>query len=231
MVSILERLDYQPLHVPAIEVERSVRSETLARIANLKDYTDIVFVSRNAVEIGMCLIDEVAAMPEHIRALTVGSETAKQLYRFGVDAMFPHQGTGAEALLAVKQLADLTDRKILIIRGQAGLDWPQEEMRRRGAQVDDAIVYSQKPPTESAAQLHAIFHDHESLAGVFAHSSQGVINLVEIAGDNAERLLKTKLVAGSQGIANAAIELGWQGEIKVAVSPANKHMMITFSGS
>jgi hydroxymethylbilane synthase len=230
MMPILERLDYQPLHLPVIDVERSLSDESAERIKKIANYTDVVFVSRNAVEMGMFLIDELADWPEGIRALAVGAETAKQLYRFGVDAMFPDQGSGALALLAVSQLADLSDRKILIIRGEVGLDWPEDEMRKRGALVDRAVVYSQRAPLQSRQALQALLEHHQSFAGVFAHSVQSVRNLIEIAGDESNNLLSSKLVAGSQRIADTALQLGWLGEVRVADSPSNKHMMITFSG-
>lgn len=230
MISILERLDYQPVHFPAIEVEQSLSEESAERIKNIADYTDVVFVSRNAVEMGMCLIDELADWPKGIRALTVGGETAKQLYRFGVDAMFPDQGSGAQALLAVSQLADLSGRRILIIRGEVGLDWPEDEMRKRGALVESAVVYSQNAPVQSKQALHDLLEHHQGFAGIFAHSVQSIRNLIEIVGDDANKLFDCKLVTGSQRIADTALELGWRGEVRVADSPSNKHMMIAFSG-
>lgn len=230
MVSILERLDYQPLHLPTLEVEQFADDKSLAKIQALASYTDVLFVSRNAVEFGMVLIDQHSEMPKNMRALTVGAESAKQLYKFGVDAMFPEHGSGADALLAVSQLADLSNRRILIFRGEHGLDWPADEMRKRGAEVDNAVVYKQKIPQGSAQHLEQLLENHQTINGVFAHSAQSITNLFEIAGDNVDRLCNSVLVAGSQRIADTARELGWSGDIRVAESPSNKHMMITFSG-
>ena len=61
------------------------------------------------------------------------------------------------------------------------------------------------------------------------HSEQSVINLIAMAGLGAHKLGKTKLIAGSQRIADAARNRGWSGEIVVAESPANKHMLMAFS--
>jgi len=202
-----------------LKIDTRVRDDVTRRLARLNEYTDIVFVSRNAVEIGMPLITQYGGFPEHARALAVGAETAKQLYRFGVDAMFPGTGSGADALLKVSQLSDLTDRKILIVRGDNSLVWPEEKMRKRGAEVENLVVYYQTAPADCA-----------QIEGIFAHSSQSVINLIEAAGDHFDKLSKIKMVAGSKQIASLAAEYDWKGEVLIAESPSNKHMMITFSG-
>ena len=230
MPSILERLDYQPVHVATLKIDLRIRDDVIKRLENLSDYTDIVFVSRNAVEIGMPIINKYGGLPEDIRALAVGAETAKQLYRYGIDAMFPGTGSGAEALLKVSQLSDLTDRKILIVRGDNSLVWPEEKMRQRGAEVDNLVVYYQTAPTDCMPKLHAIYQNDYDVDGIFAHSSQSVINLIDSAGEHLNKLMQAKMVAGSKRIAQTAMDYGWKGEILVAESPSNKHMMITFSG-
>jgi len=230
MPAILERLDYQAVHVPTLEIELRLKEDVVERLGSIKDYTDIVFVSRNAVEIGMPLINDHGGLPDGIRALAVGAETAKQLYSFGVEAMFPGVGSGANALLKVDQLNDLTDRKILIVRGDNSLVWPEEKMRKRGAEVDNLVVYHQTVPTDCQAKLSAVFCGDYQVDGVFAHSSQSVINLVESSGKHYSVLSEAKLVAGSKRIAQVAADFGWKGPVVVAESPSNKHMMITFSG-
>jgi len=226
---VLERLDYQPIHLPTIRIEPRSNSESAALFESLDDYTDILFVSRNAVEVGMSMITERGAFPAKARALTVGAETAKQLYGYGIDAMFPETGSGIKALLDVSQLADLSGRNILVLRGKIGLDWPSLEMRQRGAEVNEAIMYDQLVPSSGEARLESILNMHRDLEGVFAHSVQGVVNLIQLAGEKADRLLNATLVAGSVRISDMAKELGWAGEIRVAQSPSNKHMMISFS--
>lgn len=227
---VLERLDYQPIHVPTIRILRHDDPSNADALENLSDYTDVLFVSRNSIEIGMTMINRHGPFPKTVRALTVGAETAKQLYVHGIDSMYPEGASGAQALLNVSQLKDLTGRKILVVRGKIGLDWPSETMRERGAEVREVIVYKQIIPSSSQARLDSILALHHGLAGVFAHSVQGVTNLVKISGKYPDSLLNATLVAGSARIAGVAKELGWLGEIRVAESPSNKHMMISFSG-
>ena len=228
--AILQRLDFQPTHIPTLHVESNPSSFLLNTFANLEQYTDVLFVSRNAVEIAMPIIQKQGGLPQGIQVMAVGGETAKQLYDYNVSALFPNVGNGAEALLNVAQLADLSDRKILLIRGEQGLDWPAEEMRRRGANVDQAICYEQSLPEKSPSQLADALDQNDCLEGVFVHSVQSLQNLIDISGKHQGRILLATLVAGSQRIADKAAELGWIGEVRVAESPSNKNMMIAFSG-
>ena len=230
MPTILERLDYQPIHIPTLKIDIRIRDDVTKELNRLDKYTDIVFVSRNAVEIGMPLINKYGGIKKSMRALAVGAETAKQLYKFGVDAMFPGTGSGAEALLKVSQLTDLSNRNILIVRGDNSLVWPEQEMRDRGAAVKNLVVYYQTAPEICKPRLADVFNSGNKVSGVFAHSSQSIINLIESAGKNLDQLIETKLVVGSSRIAKTATNYGWKGKIVTADSPANKHMMITFSG-
>lgn len=228
--AILQRLDFQPTHIPTLEIHANESTELNNILGNLGEYTDLLFVSRNSVEIALPMIQRNGGMPDNIQVLAVGSETAKQLYYHDIDALFPNVGNGAEALLKVPQLADLSDRKILIIRGEKGLEWPAEEMRNRGADVQQAKCYAQSLPKMSLSQLSDALAQNDRLEGVFVHSTQSLQNLMDISGDNQGRILLATLVAGSQRIAKRAEALGWIGEIRIAESPSNKHMMIAFSG-
>ena len=227
--AILQRLDYQPTHVPTVSISPQDNSDLHALFANLESYTDLLFVSRNAVEVGMEMINQQKGVPSSVRVMAVGGETAKQLFRYGIDAMYPSDGYGAEALLSVSQLKDLSGRKVLIVRGEQGLSWPADEMRNRGAHVDQAICYNQGIPEKSAMQLRDALLQNHALEGVFIHSAQSLRNLVAISGSNWERISGTVLVAGSERILEAAKEFNWKGKMLVAQSPSNKHMMIAFS--
>ncbi|WP_245941737.1 uroporphyrinogen-III synthase [Arenicella xantha] len=227
--AILHRLDYTPTHVPTLAVAARQDAELVEVLQQLDTFTDIIFVSRNAVEYGFPLIQNNGGLPAHARVMAVGAETAKQLFRHGVNAHFPEQGHGAEALLMVDTMQDLKNRKLLIMRGENGLDWPADEMRQRGGEVFEAKIYRIGLPSQSASLLSAAIKNSQKIEGVFVHSQQSVNNLLALAGSQVDELLATKMVAGSDNIAGHARKLGWQGEILIAESPSNKHMMIAFS--
>ena len=228
--AILQRLDFQPAHIPTLDIEPNFDTDLIGLFTDMESYTDLVFVSRNAVEVGMKMIGQHGGVPKSVRVMAVGAETAKQLYGYKIDALFPEVGSGAEALLKVGPLKDLNNRKIMIIRGTTGLDWPAEKMRERGAEVVEAKVYTQTTPKDCQDRLREVFDQNARIVGLFAHSSQSLENLVAAAGEFKDRLLDVNLVVGSENIKNTAIDLGWTGDLHIANSPSNKHMMIAFSG-
>ena len=231
MANILESLDYQPVVIQTMDIEPVYDAALLKTLKNLQDYTDIVFVSRNAVEVGMALIKQQQLdIPVSCRVMAVGAETAKQLYKYGVDSLFPDHRDGMEALLSVGQLADLSGRNILMIRGTGGLTWPAVEMRKRGARVEMADVYKDSIPGNLQQNFQALYDKHARIAGVFLHSVNSTKNFIAVMRENEDQYSQTVLIAGSRRIADAAKSFGWQNEVRVAQSPSNKHMMICFSG-
>ena len=231
MEALLETLDFQPVLIPILQVGPVFDDALPELFKNLDQFTDIVFVSRNAVEMGMSKIEQQQSkIHATTRVMAVGAESAKQLYKLGIDSLFPNHGSGADALLSVSQLADLSGRNILIIRGYGGLNWPAEEMRNRGAQVQHADVYTQTMPLQAQDQMNSLLEEHDTIAGVFIHSAQSAINFISLCRDDIDRFSNTVLIAGSERIGAAARNLGWKSEIRVAQSPSNKHMMISFTG-
>ena len=227
--AILQRLDYLPAHVPTLDILPIVNEELEGIFANLADFSDVIFVSRNAVDIGMELIKQNGGLSDRVRVLAVGGETAKQLYGYNVDALFPESGSGSEALLRVGPMKDLNNRKILIIRGEQGLDWPAEKMRKRGADVVQAKCYKQHVPQDCEIRIKEVLEQNEKIEGLFIHSVHSLDNLLSATQEYEDVLRQVPLVVGSDKIAKAAHEIGWKGEVSVAESPSNKHMMIAFS--
>lgn len=231
--SLLESLDYQSRHIPALKIEEKLSEEAVETFANIELFSDILFVSRNSVEVAIPVIQERGGLPDHLRVMAVGTETAKQLYEYGIDAFFPDQGNGAEALLRVKQLQDLTGRNILIIRGEKGLDWPSEEMQKRGGTVTTVKCYDQITPDTLETEVQTLLEGNAPyrVKGIFVHSSLSAKSILPHVIKYPRKIAGAKLIAGSEQIANTARDYGWENEIRIAESPSNKHMMIAFSGN
>ena len=231
MESILESFDFKTVHLPTFNIVPTEDPQGIARLHNLQNYTDLIFVSRNAVENGMRFILEKGEIPKNMRVMAVGAETAKQLYKeYNVDALFPDQGVGAEALLKVRLLKDLSGRRVLIVRGTNGLDWPALEMRSRGATVAEAACYHQEPISDLQSRAKHIFEGKTQVVSVFLHSAASAINLMQVVKPYMANLSEPILIAGSQRIARTALQAGWEAQLRVAKSPSNKHMLKALLG-
>lgn len=229
--SLLNSLDYKPMHIEALQIEPSNNKEVLGVFANIEQFTDVLFVSRNSVEVSVPMLGQSVDLLKSMRVMAVGSETAKQLYKYGIDALFPDSGHGAAALLSVKQLQKLSGRKVLIIRGTYGLDWPAEEMLKRGAEVVSVACYEQNEPQALASQIETVFSQSSKVKvkGIFLHSSISAKNIMSHVVKYSNLTEDVRLIVGSQAIGDTARHFGWQHEMTIAQSPSNKHMMIAFS--
>ena len=229
--SLLSSLDYEPVHLPSLHTKAKYGPEMMRAFVGIEQYTDVLFVSRNAVEVAVPAMREQSGIPDGMRVMAVGAETAKQLYEYGIDALFPDHGSGADALLKVQQLQNLEGRKVLVVRGEYGLDWPAREMEKRGAEVHSVKCYEQAKPIGLQDEVDAFIGNssHLRVRGIFIHSALSAKNLLPHILAYPEKFKEAKLIAGSEQIAFSAQDSGWENEIIVARSPSNKHMMIAFS--
>ena len=232
MEELLVQLGCEVEHIETLQIDPLLSEEAMASINNINTFTDVLFVSRNAVEFGMALLEDAGlSIPESVNVLSVGSETAKQLKVYGLNALFPSRGAGADALLGVSIMKDLKGRRILVMRGSHGLDWPSEEMRSRGAQVEHADVYQQRIPANGASMFSKLFKCHSRIDAVFLHSAESARNFMEFVKADLRRFVGARLIVGSERIGEVARDAGWLEQIVLAESPSNKHMMMAFSGN
>lgn len=227
MIEMLEGNGYSVSHIPTIEVRSAGNVELLKKqFTRLKKFTDIVFVSRNAVKFGMAWARRYGGIPKRVRVLAVGESTASSLKKYELDVLYPSSGTGSEALMSVDELQSLEGRKVLIIRAVEGREWLAETMRERGAQVQYAECYGRFIPDESYTLFNKLMREGNEVHGIFFHSVGSAINLQRIAEPKDDVLMDAAAVVGSERIAEFLKEHKWRGPIGVAETPSNKDMMI-----
>src|SRR5581483_9519042 len=105
----------------------------------------IVFSSTNAVD---AFVERLLLTPQDLRALhgvklcAVGGATASRLAHFGLKVDLTPAEYRAEALLqAISEGADITGLEILLPHGDIGRELLADELRKRGANVTEAIAY------------------------------------------------------------------------------------------
>ena len=90
-------------------------------VLKLDEYQHVLFVSQNAVaEAFRWFEDYWPQLPVGIHYYGVGAKTAKAIAAFGVPVLEAGAAMNSEALLALPELKDVQDSKILICRGQGG---------------------------------------------------------------------------------------------------------------
>lgn len=183
----------------------------LATVARLAQYELAIFVSPNAVEYGLDLIEAQGGLPAGLRLAVVGEGSARALRaRLGRGPdLQPTERYDSEGLLALPELQQVAGWRVVIFRGDGGRELLGQTLRERGAAVEYAEVYRRERPSADAQALAA-----QLAAGavdiVTVTSSEGLRNLLELAGvTNAAQLKLLPLVVVSERTAGLAKDLGF----------------------
>jgi uroporphyrinogen-III synthase len=177
---LLEAQGAITLRLPAIDIKPILTSR--ARIGGLDTFDIILFTSANAVRYGASALQQRRGFA----LAAIGPATARALSEFRYDVTIkPQGGYTSEALLAHPRLEHLTGQRILLIKGVAGRQMLEQELKRRGAKVVAIDVYQRVPASPSAADLAAVQAGFEAgrLQVITATSLDVGKRLLEIASD------------------------------------------------
>lgn len=204
-----------PIPWPGLEIvplQDPAAGEALRRIAH---YNLVVFVSANAVAHGLALLGK--PLPEGVHLAVVGEGTARALEeRSGrAPTLKPKGSFDSEGLLALPELQDMRGRRVLIVRGEDGRALLGQTLRERGAEVEYAAVYRRAMPAAAPAQTLAALAEGR-VHVVTSNSTEGLRNVVSMAGTLAPKLLALPLIVGAPRQGEAAAALGFEGPIIVA---------------
>ena len=143
LVSLLEQQGYRVSHAPALAIETLPLSlDERGYLLNIDQYHAVIFISRNAAEFALSLLDELwPQWPAGVHWLAVGEATARLLQQAGLTPEYPRQGFNSEALLAMPCLNDLADRKVLLCRGEGGRELLAPVIRQRAERLDEVVLY------------------------------------------------------------------------------------------
>lgn len=211
----IKALGGRVMRLPVIEIDDPVEVTPAIDIIRRLDNFDIaVFISGNAVEKGLALVNTYGHWPEHLKIAAVGKHTAEilQQHDIHIDIM-PQQQFNSEGLLAVEDLQQLDNKQIVIFRGQGGRELLAQSLRQRGAQVEYAEVYRRiKPECDTSKVQQAGLSGAVDIAIVT--SNEGLQNLYDMIGEPGRRwLLHTPLVVISQRTAELAQKLGFKSSV------------------
>jgi uroporphyrinogen-III synthase len=197
-------LTISPLSDTAVLVER---------IIALDSYDIAIFISPNAVAMGLKEVLARRAWPAKLRVATVGysSEAALQAHDLSgqeKQILRPQGRFDSEALLDLIELQNVQDRRIAIFRGDGGRELLADTLRQRGATVDYINCYTRNRPTHSPDPLLRLW-EAGRLDAVTVTSSEGLHNLVAMVGHlGLAWLRKTPLFVPHARIAAAADACG-----------------------
>jgi uroporphyrinogen-III synthase len=218
------------LAYPAIAVQACTNLHQItARLAQLPDYDAAIFISSNAVQFGLALLDtSQRAQLQQLTLGAIGSKTARSLQAAGLRPVWiPPTGFTSEDFLAMPAVQHLTNRRIVIFRGEGGRELLADTLRQRGASVDYLDVYQRICPKNDISELKH-HHDNQQLDIIAITSSEGLLNLLTLLG-NPEWIKTVPLLVGSQRMATTARKAGFTGQMVIADNPGDEAMFAALS--
>jgi uroporphyrinogen-III synthase len=207
LAGLIESQGGRAICFPALEIGSARDSASALEL--LQQHWDLaVFISPNAVRYAVELLAGGRLQSHQIAA--VGEATARALRNTGMPAdLIPQHRYDSEGLLALPELQQLRNRRVLIVRGEGGRRLLGDSLRARGAKVGYAEVYQRMKPVVDPAVL--LQHWQADVDIVTATSAEVLDNLVAMLGEPGAPLLRlTPLLVISERMAARARELGFK---------------------
>ncbi|MEK6662732.1 MAG: uroporphyrinogen-III synthase [Pseudomonadota bacterium] len=225
LANLIRQAGGNPILFPALEIVDIPDLQPLNALIDRLDQFDLaIFISPNAVNKAMNLIRARRKLPASLQIAAIGKGSAKVLAQFGVkNVITPQQRFDSEALLELPELQAVTDKRIVIFRGDGGRELLGDGLTRRGAQLEYAECYRRQKPQVDNGKLLYLWARNE-LHAITVTSSEVLHNLFDLVGKLGQQWLKkTPVFVPHERIAEAAREMGLE---KVFVTEAGDEAMV-----
>jgi len=220
--SLVEETDLDYVLFPALEINK------INTVAPSESYDVIIFISVNAVIYSEEYFSQLFVEP--LKIFAVGPTTAKKLTDKGVKVdAYPLENASSQELLAMSECGELTDKKILIVRGKDGSETLKNSLKVMN-QVDYLEVYRRTACEVSRLHVESIERFMQAPDGiVIANSVESLFNVVklvkEIRSYHVDQLKSRTLVVLSERIKVQAQSIGFNN-VHVARTPSDKGTII-----
>ncbi len=227
LASSIEAAGGKVLRFPVIDIQPlSPTTTDQAILQALPQYDLIIFISSNAVQHGLPLLQP---LPASLQTACVGKATAAAFQRLSgknID-LVPEKRFNSEGLLALPQLQHVSGKKILIVRGNGGRELLADTLRQRGAEVDYLNVYQRQLPHSNSGELQQ-YLQNQQIAAIVITSAEGLHNLLQLTPDHAHvHLQQVPLVLIDARLVSIAQQAGFKGQLLVAASASDAAIIQT----
>ncbi|MGB4497346.1 MAG: uroporphyrinogen-III synthase [Methylococcaceae bacterium] len=214
-----------PIRLPTLEIIPVILNNSEIE-HHLTQTNWFIFTSTNAVRCYCSQLDDAKMRQLKTKScLAIGKATAKALISVGLNVdLMPLDGYNSEALLALEQLQDVSNKVIVIIRGENGRETLADTLKRRGAIVSYQDVYKRKIPQIDSAKIF-----QQKIDFITITSGEAIENLVNMLPKSQHDLLKKiPLIVVSERIQTIAKNLGFEN-IALAQTPSDDAILKTIT--
>lgn len=221
--SRLRDCGYEVVDLPLLDilaVDDAQHAVAKTKILNLDEYSKVIFVSQNAVDYALPLIDQYwPALPEQTTWFSVGARTAQHLqskffdyFHLSPEILADEYEMNSESLLARTEFHNVRDEKILIVRGVGGRPLIADCLTQRGATVHHCELYLRALPADSRVTIQQLSCSSKDILPVFsAESLNNFVTLSQETGkaEVSEKYTQLQVIVPSERVAKSAETLGF----------------------
>ncbi|TXL16331.1 uroporphyrinogen III synthase [Methylococcaceae bacterium HT4] len=216
LCKLIEQQGWHAIRFPVIDIQaKPLSTKDIQRIQNIEQYQKVIFVSVNAVNFALQLINGKIDRLQKLTCIAVGKASYHALSASGLShVLMPEQGFNSEAILAMPEMQVLSGQSCLIIRGEGGRELLADSLRERGARVDYLEVYKRVLPITDNKIIDAYLLQ-KTLSAILIYSGDALKNLVKVLvkEDFNKHLLNIPLIVISQRVQIMAKTIGFKNII------------------
>ncbi len=154
--NLLERQAASVIDFPCIQLQKQVDSPELKRaIRELSDYEWVIFTSSHGVDFAFEALHKAGKDSRafgHAKIACIGLPTSEALLQYGIHADFvPSVFTGKALAEELAANYDLRRNNILLLRSAMATDELRDDLRRKGAGIEDLRIYTTVAVTQPDA--------------------------------------------------------------------------------
>lgn len=185
---------------------------TPALMQQLKDQLKVnkvgIFISRNAAEIALPLID----FTDKIQWACMGPVTEQYLRQAGLKHVLCPSALPYDSTSLIKQFAQskiiLANNRVLIITGKDGDNWLADALESYGAIVETVAVYERIMPQVDLAEFEQLFGIPSKIDIILITCVTSLENLHNLSQQTGIDILEVPLMVVSERIRKRALEMG-----------------------
>jgi uroporphyrinogen-III synthase len=214
LAHILQSKGWQPIIFPTVDIQPiDSLNKFIPLSSSWTQQADIILIQSPSV---LTYLDHISLklLQSSQVIYAMGQGTQEALLSQGIKSNWvANQGFASEAILSHPPVIDLKlGSKILILTGEGGRSILEPELTKKGFICKRVNTYKRAMPLYTQQQCEKILSQKPDY--IIITSVDILKNLIYIFKDYPE-ILKFKIVVISDRIKQAALELGWQGEILV----------------
>ncbi len=197
---MLKNAGAKPVRFPTLMIEETTQQDHTLRLLKQVDQQDIIlFTSSNAAEFASSYMDSLLSSHTYLVA-AIGKKTTQTLQKKNIHVdIQPEKYYNSESLLALADMQQVKNKRILIIKGEGGRTLLRDTLKARGAIVQHANVYVRRCPTLSDCLLNTL--KSEKIDIITLTSAESSDNLLSLLSDQPIKwLTSATLLLGSQRI-------------------------------